>query len=147
MNILACCNGVYTRRGFNPSYYSFSTVSTLRHPRDLLMPILGTALDIPYISILVIIALEHVLRKPRRNSYLLANYYEAFASHMLPSHIPIRIFRIDDSCKKLCVNSNEFTHCSNFLQLRLYTYISIFNGTLIYLDKHIYDLLKNAGLE
>lgn len=37
------CNGVYTRRGFILSYYSCRTVSLHRRPRDLLIPILGTA--------------------------------------------------------------------------------------------------------
>lgn len=102
MNIPACCNGIYTRRGFILSYYDYSPVS----PPSAGFTNTDTALDIPYISIRVIIAFERASRKPQRSSYLPANYCEAFASHMLlPSHIPIRIFHIDNFiCEKLRVN-------------------------------------------
>lgn len=114
MNIPARCNGVYTRRGFILSYYNYSAVSTLPSAGFTNTDPRHRALDIPYISIRVIIAFERASPKPRRSSYLPANYCGAFASHMLlPSHIPIRIFRIDDFIyEKLHVN-DEFTHCSN----------------------------------
>lgn len=118
----------YTRDGASSSLIIVTVLYHFhpRHPRDLLIPILDTALDIPYISIRVIIAFERASRKPRRSSYLPANYYEAFASHMLlPSHIPIRIFRINDSIReKLRVNWRRiYTTCSNLPHLRLRTYV------------------------
>lgn len=120
----------YTRDGASSSLI-MTTVPFPHHQQDLLIPILDTALDIPYISIRVIIAFERASRKPR-SSYLPANYCEAFASHMLlPSHIPIRIFRIDNFiCEKLRVN-----------WWRIYTLqqLPVFKAVYIYIDISMLD--------
>lgn len=121
MNIPARCNGVYTRRGFILSYYTTVPFPPC-HPRDLLIPILDTALDIPYISIRVIIAFERASPKPRRSSTypriiakllgLICYYLRIFQSAYFVSTI-------------LCVRNYtltnvKFIHCSNFLYLRQY---------------------------